>query len=133
VDRAKADLPTILGVVLDKNEHGLYKIGTKDGVVDMPDHEITLRSAARKAAIGTGQGFVRCASTENCTSKRCLCRKKGNLATLNAMAACLVAITENRCTVLSQIMVVIIFTQYLVLTISDLSQNCFQPVSTGIN
>jgi hypothetical protein len=34
VDRAKADLPNIVGVVLDKNEDGLYKIGTKDGVVD---------------------------------------------------------------------------------------------------
>ena len=32
VDRAKADLRNILGVVLDKNEDGLYKIGTKDGV-----------------------------------------------------------------------------------------------------
>jgi hypothetical protein len=29
VDRAKADLRNILGVVLDKNEDGLYKIGTK--------------------------------------------------------------------------------------------------------
>jgi hypothetical protein len=29
VDRAKAE-----GVMLDKNEDGLYKIGTKDGVVD---------------------------------------------------------------------------------------------------
>jgi hypothetical protein len=31
---AKADLRNIVGVVLDKNEDGLYKIGTKDGVVD---------------------------------------------------------------------------------------------------
>jgi hypothetical protein len=34
LDRAKADLRHILGVVLDTNEDGLYKIGTKDGVVD---------------------------------------------------------------------------------------------------
>jgi hypothetical protein len=34
VDRAKADLRNIVGVLLDKNEDGLYKIGTKDGVVD---------------------------------------------------------------------------------------------------
>jgi hypothetical protein len=34
VDRAKADLRNIVGVVLDKNEDGLYKIGRKDGVVD---------------------------------------------------------------------------------------------------
>jgi hypothetical protein len=34
VDRAKADLQNIVGVVLDKNEDGLYKIGTKDRVVD---------------------------------------------------------------------------------------------------
>jgi hypothetical protein len=32
VDRAKADLRNILGVVLDKNEDDLYKIGTKNGV-----------------------------------------------------------------------------------------------------
>jgi hypothetical protein len=34
VDRAKADLRNILGVVLDTNEDGMYKIGMKDGVVD---------------------------------------------------------------------------------------------------
>jgi hypothetical protein len=34
VNRVKADLRKILGVVLGKNEDGLYKIGTKDGVVD---------------------------------------------------------------------------------------------------
>jgi hypothetical protein len=34
VDRAKAGLRNIVGVVLDKNEDGLYKIGKKDGVVD---------------------------------------------------------------------------------------------------
>jgi hypothetical protein len=34
VNRAKADLRNILGAVPDKNEDGLYKIGTKVGVVD---------------------------------------------------------------------------------------------------
>jgi hypothetical protein len=34
MDRAKADLRNILGVVLDKNEDGLYKIRMKDGLVD---------------------------------------------------------------------------------------------------
>jgi transcriptional regulator len=34
VDRAKANLRNNVGVVLDKNEDGLYKIGMKDGVLD---------------------------------------------------------------------------------------------------
>lgn len=34
VDRAKADLRNIIGVVLEKNEEGLHKIGTKHGIVE---------------------------------------------------------------------------------------------------
>ncbi|XP_039303442.1 KRAB-A domain-containing protein 2-like [Solenopsis invicta] len=99
VDRGKADLRNLIGIVLERNEDGLYKIGTKDGILNklycrsefdispqifltqeqMPKQEIFLRTAARKGAVGTGQGFVRCACTKNCTSKRFFCMKKGNL------------------------------------------------------
>ncbi|XP_039312990.1 KRAB-A domain-containing protein 2-like [Solenopsis invicta] len=99
VDRRKADLRNLIGIVLERNEDGLYKIGTKDGILNklycrsefdispqifltqeqVPKQEISLRTAARKGAVGTGQGFVRCACTKNCTSKRCFCMKKGNL------------------------------------------------------
>lgn len=34
VDRSKADLRNIIGVVLEKNEDGLYKVGTKYGILE---------------------------------------------------------------------------------------------------
>jgi hypothetical protein len=34
VDRAKADLRNLVGVVLQRNEDGLYRIETKEGVVN---------------------------------------------------------------------------------------------------
>jgi hypothetical protein len=34
VDRAKADLRNLVGVVLERNEDRLYRIGTKEGVVN---------------------------------------------------------------------------------------------------
>jgi hypothetical protein len=34
VDRAKADLRNLVGVVLERNDDGLYRIGTKEGVVN---------------------------------------------------------------------------------------------------
>ncbi|XP_043473980.1 KRAB-A domain-containing protein 2-like [Leptopilina heterotoma] len=90
VDRAKADFRNVIGVVLEKNED-LHKIGTKNGKVDklycrsefdvwqetfllpksVPDVRISLRTAARKAAI-TPQGFTRCSCKKSCTSNRCL-------------------------------------------------------------
>ncbi|VVC29399.1 Hypothetical protein CINCED_3A009966 [Cinara cedri] len=34
VDRGKTDLPNLIEVVLEKTEHGLYRIGTKDEILD---------------------------------------------------------------------------------------------------
>jgi hypothetical protein len=34
VDTAKADLRNLVGVVLERNEDSLYRIGTKEGVVN---------------------------------------------------------------------------------------------------
>lgn len=33
IDREKADLRNLIGVVLERNKDGLYKIGTKDGIL----------------------------------------------------------------------------------------------------
>lgn len=46
---------------------------------DVPNITITLRTAARKAAIGTGQGYARCVCYKGCNNNRCLCKKKGLL------------------------------------------------------
>ncbi|XP_067134166.1 KRAB-A domain-containing protein 2-like [Centruroides vittatus] len=99
VDRAKPDLHNIIGVILQKDEQGLHKIGTKYGIFDklycrsefdrsiekffllegVPKTSVSLRTAARRAALGTGQGFVHCLCKKACMSKRCFCKKKGNL------------------------------------------------------
>jgi len=34
VDKSKTDLPNLLGIVLEKTDQDLYKIGTKDGILD---------------------------------------------------------------------------------------------------
>lgn len=33
VDKAKSDLPNVIGVVLEVNEHGLHRIGTNNGIL----------------------------------------------------------------------------------------------------
>lgn len=34
VDKGKTDFPNLIGVVLEKTEHDLYRIGSKDGILD---------------------------------------------------------------------------------------------------
>lgn len=34
LDRAKSDLPNVIGVVMEVNEHGLHRIGTKNGILN---------------------------------------------------------------------------------------------------
>lgn len=34
VDKSKTDLPNIMGIVLEKTEHDLYRIGTENGILD---------------------------------------------------------------------------------------------------
>ncbi|KMQ85087.1 krab-a domain-containing protein 2-like protein [Lasius niger] len=66
VDREKADLRNLIGVVLERNKDGLYKIGKKDGILNklycrsefdespqifltqeqVPEQKISLRTAA---------------------------------------------------------------------------------------
>nr|XP_022914003.1 uncharacterized protein LOC111424624 [Onthophagus taurus] len=99
VDRGKAELRNIIGIVLEVSSEQQYKIGTRDGILDklycrsefggcsekfirrdeVPNVTITLRTAARKASIGTGQGYARCVCFKGCTNNKCLCKKKGLL------------------------------------------------------
>lgn len=46
---------------------------------DVPNTNLPLRTVAKEAAIGTGQGFMRCVCKKGCMSKRCLCKKSGYL------------------------------------------------------
>ncbi|CAG9561120.1 unnamed protein product [Danaus chrysippus] len=80
VDRAKANLRNIVRVVLQKDDQDFHKIGTKYAMLDklycrseldkckekflheedVPNTSLPLRTVAREASIGTGQGFMRC-------------------------------------------------------------------------
>ncbi|XP_049886470.1 KRAB-A domain-containing protein 2-like [Pectinophora gossypiella] len=97
VDKGRGDLRNIIGVILQRNDEGFYKIGTKHGVLQKlycrtefdicsqkflsvgevdQDTEISLRTAATKHSVGSGQGFVRCSCIRNCLTNRCKCKKK---------------------------------------------------------
>ncbi|KAJ4437854.1 hypothetical protein ANN_13793 [Periplaneta americana] len=67
VDRGEADLRNLIGIALKRNDDDLYRSGTKSefDVVcpqifltreQVPDAEISLRTAAKKEAIGSEQG-----------------------------------------------------------------------------
>ncbi|CAH1102021.1 unnamed protein product [Psylliodes chrysocephalus] len=81
VDRAKEDLRNVIGVVLEASDDGFYKIGTKHGILqklycrnefdscaqkfllveeENKNIELSLRTAAIKHSVGTGQGFFKC-------------------------------------------------------------------------
>jgi hypothetical protein len=98
-DTGKGDPLNLLGVVLDTNVSGNFKVGTKAGVIQgwlartavefvkhctlspsaVPSNELMVRSAVRSLSIGNGQGYVRCQCRGMCLIKRCFCFKAGNL------------------------------------------------------
>lgn len=43
------------------------------------ESEISLRTAATKHSIGSGQGFLKCSCTTSCKTNKCLCKKKNVL------------------------------------------------------
>jgi hypothetical protein len=79
-DTEKGDPLHLLGVVLDTNVSGNFKVGTKAGVIQgwlartavefvkhrtlspsaVPSDELTVRSAVRPLSIGNGQGYLKC-------------------------------------------------------------------------
>ncbi|CAK1602532.1 unnamed protein product [Parnassius mnemosyne] len=109
VDRGKAVLRNIVGVVLQKNDQGFHKIETQYGMLDklycryvlyiyvhvlsefdkckdkflheedVPNINLPLGTVTKEADIGTGKGFMRCVCMKGCMTKRCLCMKNGYL------------------------------------------------------
>ena len=96
VDRGRCEFPNVHAVVVEVNEAGMYKLGTKQGLLKgvysrnqfepLPEPlllvtdvdketEIALRSAANKQAQGGGQGFVKCGCVKTCQANNCKCKK----------------------------------------------------------
>ena len=102
VDKGRGDPRNILGVVLDRDEHDMYKIAVKAGILSTrysrnqfdlcpqqllnvsdvnTEHKITLRQALKSTATG-GQGFFRCDCSKGkkqCQTNRCKCFKAKRL------------------------------------------------------
>ena len=99
VDRCKTEARSVLACVLEKTPDKFFKLGTSSGELkqlyvrsqfmlchekfltpeDVPSAPVSLRAVASSQAVGNGQGFVRCSCTQKCSTKRCLCRRKGVL------------------------------------------------------
>lgn len=95
VDKAPTDVRNIRGVVLEVNEHGSYKVGTKVGkikgylsrnqfealpnatldVSDVPLNEGSVREIVSKLSLSGGQGHVHCNCKKDCKGGKCKCRK----------------------------------------------------------
>jgi hypothetical protein len=94
---APGEFSNLMGVVLESSGAGLYKLGTRSGVlkhhypqtaftvlkekfVDASDvprgKEMSLREAATSEAMGKGQGFVKCNCVMGCQGK-CKCFSAG--------------------------------------------------------
>ena len=95
VDRGRCEFRNIKAVVLECMSNGLYKLGTKHGVLkqaysrnkftpvkesflelaEVPkDREVSVREVAREDSLGTGQGFVKCGCKTGCENGRCKCK-----------------------------------------------------------
>lgn len=100
VDRGKSDFRNIEAVVLTVEENGVYKLGTKHGLLNShyarnqftpclekfldikdleTDKEISLREAARYQSVGTGQGIFHCTCKKNCLNKTCKCYRSNRI------------------------------------------------------
>ncbi|XP_068225576.1 uncharacterized protein [Palaemon carinicauda] len=85
VDRGKGDPRNVAGVILDRNENDMYRIGVRDGILKVrysssqfdicshqlnsidevsADKEIGLRQAVQQSSRFGGQGYAKC----NCTA-----------------------------------------------------------------
>ncbi|XP_061724387.1 uncharacterized protein LOC133530493 [Cydia pomonella] len=97
VDKGKADLRNVIGVVLEVTSEQLYKIGTKSGILnklycrsefdgceekflrqhEVPNVTIALRTVAKNVATGTGQGYARCVCFQAAKTTDVSARKRG--------------------------------------------------------
>lgn len=98
VDRGRLAPRSVLTVVLDVDSSGMYRLGSKEGIIDrlyarneitaahsdfitpadIPSTSISLRSASVRSS-GSQQGFVHCACQRYCIDKKCKCRRTGVL------------------------------------------------------
>ncbi|KAI1692326.1 hypothetical protein DdX_21319 [Ditylenchus destructor] len=98
VDRAKTDPRNLLGVVMEE-EDGFYRIGTDHGILsqqysrnkiepsssqfvskeNVPDKEISLRTAVGADSLSGGQGHKHCNCLQGCKTGKCNCRSLGRL------------------------------------------------------
>ena len=95
VDRGRCEFRNIKAVVLECMSNGLYKLGTKHGVLKqaysrnqftpvkqsflelaevLKDREVGVQEVAREDSLGTGQGFVKCGCKTGCENGRCKCK-----------------------------------------------------------
>ena len=99
VDRGRGEFRNIRGVVTGVEGNGCYTIGTGEGTLkqqytrnqfvptkghymstsDVGPGQVSLRQAAKGAALGSGQGYRRCHCTTGCNN--CSCVKSGKLCT----------------------------------------------------
>ncbi|KAI1726532.1 hypothetical protein DdX_03254 [Ditylenchus destructor] len=95
---AKTDPRNLLGVVMEE-EDGFYRIGTDDGILsqqysrnqiepsssqfvskeNVPDKEISLRTAVGADSLSGGQGHKHCNCLQGCKTGKCNCRSLGRL------------------------------------------------------
>ncbi|CAH0730445.1 unnamed protein product, partial [Brenthis ino] len=98
-DRAKGDARNVLGIIQDKTDDGLYRVGTKHGTIntlfsrnqikeckikflkieDVPDVRLSLREISAKDSKFGGQGFIKCHCNKKCSSKLCKCKRSNVL------------------------------------------------------
>ena len=99
VDRGRGAPRNILGIIVDRDEHDMYRIAVKAGILSTKysrnqfglcpqrlfndsdvntECTIPLRQALKSTASG-GQGFLRCDCKKQCQTKRCKCFKANRL------------------------------------------------------
>ena len=99
-DHRRCDSRIILGVIMEADlTKYLYRIGTKDGILnmpyarnqfstckegtvnitDVPSVNVSLRECPGKASLFGGQGYRRCNCKTSCRSNLCSCRKSSYL------------------------------------------------------
>ena len=100
VDRGRAEFPNAKAVVLQVDDSGTCKLGTRHGILkqlysrnqftpceqqflsidDVPqEKEISLREVANADSVGHGQGFIKCTCSMSCNNNRCKCFKNQNV------------------------------------------------------
>lgn len=100
VDRSKGDALNILAMVLDVTDEGLYRLGTRNGILkglyarsqfsvcdeelinaaEIPKNQVaSLRTISNVQSLSGGQGMTKCICTKGCTTKLCSCKKAGRL------------------------------------------------------